>query len=182
MLDDFKQFLPDTSNQNYQQQTQTQVQEGYYVNNGTQLPPVGNFQQGGTGASPAYAQQQIPPQQHQQPQQPQQQPQQQQQQQQPQQVVYPAGASAEAVYAVQSNEQYPQRKKSVSEAYQDGYNQEGQYSNIRSGVAVQKVARARTKYRLLLHQLILLWFQVFLNQFHHQVLSRILHFQKKLIL
>lgn len=64
LLDDFKQFLPDTSNQAYiqqQQQLQSQqqaqqvelqqanqfpqpLQEGYYANGGSQLPPVGNFQ------------------------------------------------------------------------------------------------------------------------------------------
>lgn len=59
LLDDFKQFLPDTSNQAYiQQQQQNQQaelqqanqfpqppsQDGYYANGGSQLPPVGNFQ------------------------------------------------------------------------------------------------------------------------------------------
>lgn len=54
LLDDFKQFLPDTGNQPaYLQQQQ---QQEYYVNgNGPQLPPVGNFQQPLGAGEPGFA-------------------------------------------------------------------------------------------------------------------------------
>lgn len=49
LLDDFKQFLPDTSNPGYVQQQhlnhpQHHPQDQYYTNGVSQLPPVGNFQ------------------------------------------------------------------------------------------------------------------------------------------
>lgn len=44
LLDDFKQFLPDTSNQGYQQRQQQFGQDNGYYSSQQQLPPVGNFQ------------------------------------------------------------------------------------------------------------------------------------------
>lgn len=87
LLDDFKQFLPDTSNLNYQQ---TPAQDGYYVNNGTQLPPVGNFQPAGQATNQQYAQLQQTTAQ--------------------QQNNFQGAASPESVYGAPSNEQVVGKK------------------------------------------------------------------------
>ena len=115
LLDDFKQFLPDTSNLNYQQ---TPAQDGYYVNNGTQLPPVGNFQPAGQATNQQYAQLQQTAAQ--------------------QQNNFQGAASPESVYGAPSNEQ-------VSEPYQDNYNQESQYSNMRTGAVPQRGQKVSNK-------------------------------------
>ncbi|KAL6453750.1 SIN3 Transcriptional regulatory protein SIN3 [Candida maltosa Xu316] len=130
LLDDFKQFLPDTSNQNYQQQQQqqqqqAQSQEGYYGNNGTQLPPVGNFQPAGSASE--------------------QQPQQQQQVGSQQGYNYQGAQSPDSTFGGPSGDQISAKKKSVSEPYQDGYQQEAQYSNVRSGLQGQKGGKGQGK-------------------------------------
>lgn len=122
LLDDFKQFLPDTSNLNYQQ---TPAQDGYYVNNGTQLPPVGNFQPAGQATNQQYAQLQQTAAQ--------------------QQNNFQGAASPESVYGAPSNEQVVGKKKSVSEPYQDNYNQESQYSNMRTGAVPQRGQKVSNK-------------------------------------
>ena len=122
LLDDFKQFLPDTSNLNYQQ---TPAQDGYYVNNGTQLPPVGNFQPAGQATNQQYAQLQQTTAQ--------------------QQNNFQGAASPESVYGAPSNEQVVGKKKSVSEPYQDNYNQESQYSNMRTGAVPQRGQKVSNK-------------------------------------
>ena len=79
--------MPDTNNLNYQQ---TPAQDGYYVNNGTQLPPVGNFQPAGQATNQQYAQLQQTTAQ--------------------QQNNFQGAASPESVYGAPSNEQVVGRK------------------------------------------------------------------------
>lgn len=121
LLDDFKQFLPDTSNQQgyLQQQAQqipTQPQVGqehvYYANGSAQLPPVGNFQPP-TGTAPGGVENQF--------------------QAQPAPIGYPAQN-----LEMQQIPDYLEKKKkgSVSheQSYDANYNQEAQYSTLRTGV------------------------------------------------
>lgn len=111
LLDDFKQFLPDTSNQVYPPQQVQPKQEYYGPQNGvSQLPPVGNFQPptGASGLSPngsGYPQQY-------------------------------ANGSPEPL--MPNNEQLVnKKKKSISESYQydNNYNQEAQVSSVRGSDA-----------------------------------------------
>ena len=172
LLDDFKQFLPDTSNQTFAQtQRIPSAAEKFYLNNETQLPPVGNFQPIGpaanqqpyAGQQPHQQQQQqsqpqhqqtLPPQQHhlqQQQQQHQHQhqlpPHQQQQQQQQQGVPSSVGVVPErkGVYDSSAVDNSAYKRKTV-EVDIDNYNQEAQHSNVRSGLApVGAVAPTTTK-------------------------------------
>ena len=59
---------------------------------------------------------------------------------------FQGAASPESVYGAPSNEQVVGKKKSVSEPYQDNYNQESQYSNMRTG-AVQRGQRYQIKHK-----------------------------------
>lgn len=119
LLDDFKQFLPDTSNQVYQQQQQLQQAQNPHQdfygqpNTTSQLPPVGNFQPPiGVNGSPNGDQ--YP----------------QQEQQQTNYGVAPVNAD---------------KKKSISESfqYESNYNQEAPISSVRSGAIQPKVRYAR---------------------------------------
>ncbi|RLV93073.1 Transcriptional regulatory protein SIN3 [Spathaspora sp. JA1] len=126
LLDDFKQFLPDTGNQGFpQQQPQpVHIPEGssYYVNNGSQLPPVGNFQPptGTTGLSPSATQQQYG-----------------------QQISYPSTGSPEPQvgYGMQDPKLAKKRKSIGEPYYEDNYNQEARLSGIRSGVVATKTGK-----------------------------------------
>lgn len=123
LLDDFKQFLPDTSNQGYLQQQQVQDTLFYGANNGSsQLPPVGNFQppSGSTGLSPNGSQGQFP--QHGYPTVP----------------GVPGKPDVGSILEANNDPNMMKRKKSsVSEnyPYDLNYNSESQYSNLRSGPA-----------------------------------------------
>lgn len=115
LLDDFKQFLPDTSNQGYLQQ---QVQDNIFYGSGngiSQLPPVGSFQPptGSTGLSPEESQGQY---QH------------------PGYQMIP-GAAGKEVASILDNGPHRRKKSSVSESYpyDYNYNAESQYSNERGG-------------------------------------------------
>ncbi|ODV79450.1 uncharacterized protein CANTADRAFT_51875 [Suhomyces tanzawaensis NRRL Y-17324] len=107
LLDDFKQFLPDTSNQGYQAQEGTFAQ----ANGTSQLPPVGNFQPptGTSGLSPNGSQQHA------------------------QGAGYPPNGGAD-VNAIAHDQLLPNKKKSISDAYayENNYNQEAQVSSMRS--------------------------------------------------
>lgn len=135
LLDDFKQFLPDTSNQAYikQQQLQQQAvpepkphgqahfQDGYYNKPPSQLPPVGSFQPptGTAGLSPNSAQQHLY-----------------QQHQQMQSHGYPM-----ADVGVQQHPHVDAANsmmQAASYGYENNYNQEAQLSSVRSGVSQQK--------------------------------------------
>lgn len=117
LLDDFKQFLPDTSNQAYvQQQAQQQaVTEGAYsANNATaQLPPVGNFQPP-TGLSPSAAQ--PYPQQN---------------------FQVPSGNPEPHGITVVTEQELPKKKKSLSEGYTYDNYEDAQISSVRGGPQVK---------------------------------------------
>lgn len=140
LLDDFKQFLPDTS----------APQPGPF-GTASQLPPVGNFQPptGTTGLSPSngtfgqagqFKPQQLPPPSQAFPQglMAQQQPQQLPQFQQPPQTFPGIGLpnNMANVNGSMNNEVLPGKKKSISEgyAYDKGYNNEAQYSSLRTDI------------------------------------------------
>ncbi|KRZ99517.1 uncharacterized protein AC631_04736, partial [Debaryomyces fabryi] len=128
LLDDFKQFLPDTSNQGYLQQQQVQENLFYGANNGTsQLPPVGNFQPptGSTGLSPNGSQGQF---QHGYP------------------MISGVPGKQDVASILEANEDpnmMRRKKGSVSEAYpyDYNYNSESQYSSLRTGAQPSKSNR-----------------------------------------
>lgn len=127
LLDDFKQFLPDTRSQVYVQQ---QEQENGYYGPGSQLPPVGNFPppSATSGIPPFGAQPQF------------------------QQAAYPMldNASGESIPSRPADHQehhqpapVPKDRTSVSEAAgYDGYTQESQYSGVRS--SIQPVTKGKS--------------------------------------
>jgi paired amphipathic helix protein Sin3a len=122
LLDDFKQFLPDTSSQVYQQQQQQfgQKPNGFYPNGQQQLPPVGNFQppSGTTGLSPG-EQQHFGNQFH----------------------MPQADQSPEPKF----DQSAPKKKKSISEplAFENNYNQHAELSSVRGGQAKGKTAQGK---------------------------------------
>ncbi|KAK6462826.1 hypothetical protein DFJ63DRAFT_175977 [Scheffersomyces coipomensis] len=132
LLDDFKQFLPDTSSQSYQQQQQAQQQqlqhqqlqqqqtqqqqqqrqEGGFYGGASQLPPVGNFQQpttAPTSAGPYNNAQQY------------------------NQVNYQHSSGSPEPHVTNTDVNDIKKKKSVSEsyAYENNYNEEAQLSGVR---------------------------------------------------
>lgn len=130
LLDDFKQFLPDTGNQGYLQHHQRQLHEGgFYASNGaSQLPPVGNFQPplGTSGYARGNLQGQYQ-----------------------QQASYmPLGYEGDQEqFANNDSTAIKKKKEFLNEPYlfENSYNNEAQYSNLRSGVQATKLKPAGSR-------------------------------------